>query len=847
MSKETFLSFSNKTIPQLIPRLKLLREELKRHQTISAAMEYNAKKLEAAQSQLEKTNLKTALATKAASDAYEKLNAAKNKAQDIATNFQKHLQSELKLKKQMIAVNARLEAQNQRVLQQQAKMTLIARNKAHAEAKIGRIDAQLAAIPSNMPTSRTDAFGSKFTDKGAMIQNSINDQMRSSLNEKRQAALRLLRKIVLQEKRATRELSRKIDLQDQLNSEKSETKEHTAENARNVKESERSLEKQITLQDKLKAKHAKASEFADKAKAASGLAAKAFAKYMNISKWLGIFGVVKKISSVLLFVPTKLFKGLMWAFKKVGAWVGKVATNAISFYIGRVIWGIQNTIFSLIRTGFGLIPKSMNLAGARQKDLSFFNMMLGTPEAAEDMMRQVEGFAASTPLNLIQSRGAFGKIMQQLIGAGKDPQDTRGILQSFGDAVNGDTQRFNRVVYTMGTVIAKGFADNIDFKELANSLVNLKPILAKMRGTSIEGLKDSRITSDEMLQAFKILTGKGGMMFQAMKNQMTSWQGLISNLRDIYEFGLTAMGGPLAATVGSKIPLLTNSLKDAKGGFTDLGKGLSQVFLIAWRTAARVFGLKSSSLGDVLSSMGAWARRIALVIEDLISWARNGPSAFKNKFKTFFNFAMNMAGGILRPLFGIAGDFLSGVMEFAMRQVFGDLSILGVKANITPNEHESYSQKMDAKRIKVAKKLKKKQLALGPEGFGINPNSSYQALTQSNYLMNMLRMAQYGVEYGSNNPLNWSGKGAKEDGADYYRLEKMMNNAKRILKQQGVYEQTREIFNDKKGNYDIPKWYRGAGVNINQNNTIYTNDASRDIQQALITSARQVETAMGVV
>jgi len=319
MSKETFLSFSNKTIPQLIPKLKLLREELKRHQTISAAMEYNAKKLEAAQSQLEKTNLKTALATKAASDAYQKLNAAKDKAQTIATNFQKHLQEELKLKKAMVTVNAKLEAQNQRVLQQQAKMTLIARNKAHAEAKLGRIDAQLAAIPSNMPTSRTDAFGSKFTDKGAMIQNSINDKMRNSLMEKRQATLRLIRKIVLQEKRATRELSRKVELQDQLNSEKAETKEHTAENARNVKESERSLEKQITLQDKLKAKHAKAAQVADKAKAASSIAAKAFAKYMNITKWLGILGVVKDIAGRLLYLPKLLFKGLMWTFRKVAA------------------------------------------------------------------------------------------------------------------------------------------------------------------------------------------------------------------------------------------------------------------------------------------------------------------------------------------------------------------------------------------------------------------------------------------------------------------------------------------------------------------------------------------------
>lgn len=843
MSKETFLSFSNKTIPQLIPKLKLLREELKRHKTISAAMEYNTKKLEAAQAQLEKTNLKTALATKAASDAYEKLNAAKDKAQTIATNFQKHLQEELKLKKAMVSVNAKLEAQNQRVLQQQAKMTLIARNKAHAEAKLGRIDAQLAAIPANMPTSRTDSFGTKFTDKGAMLQNSINDQMRNSLMEKRQATLRLLRKIVLQEKRAKRELARKVELQDQLNSEKAETKEHTAENARNIKESERSLEKQITLQDKLKAKHAKAAQVADKAKAASSVAAKTFAKYLNLGKWLGVLNVIR---NKILDIPIKLLKGLMWTFKKVGAFVNKVATNAISFYLGRVIWGIQNTIFNGIRSAFGLIPKSMNLAGQRQKDLSFFNMLLGTPEAAEDMMRQVERFAAGTPLNLIQSRGAFGKIMQQLIGAGKDPQQTAGILRTFGDAVNGDSLRFNRVVYTMGTVIAKGFADNIDFKELANSLVNLKPILAKMRGTSIEGLKDSRITSDEMLQAFRILTGKGGMMFNAMKNQMTSWQGLVSNLRDIYEFGLTAMGGPLAATVGSKIPLLTNSLREAKGGFTDLGKGLSQVFLIAWRTAAKVLGLKSSSLGQILSSMGTWARRIALVIEDLISWARGGPSAFKNKFKTFFNFALSMAGGVLRPLFHMAGEFLTGVIEFAMRSVFGNATIMGMNLGITPNQHQTYSDYLDSKRKKVGDKLKKKQLELGLEKFGINPDT-YQGHVQGNYLGNMLRMAQLNQEYGSNNPEVWRGKGAKEDGKEYYRLQKMMNNAKRILKQQGIYEQTRKIFNDNKDKYEIDPWIRGASIEIKQNNTIYTNEASRDIQQTLIASARQVETAMGLV
>ena len=79
----------------------------------------------------------------------------------------------------------------------------------------------------------------------------------------------------------------------------------------------------------------------------------------------------------------------------------------------------------------------------------------------------------------------------------------------------------------------------------------------------------------------------------------------------------------------------------------------------------------------------------------------------------------------------------------------------------------------------------------------------------------------------------------------------MMRASKKILKQQGVYEQTRKIFDDNKDKYGIGSWWQGgmqgASIEIKQHNTIYTNEASRDIQQTLITSARQVETAMGLV
>ena len=693
MAKETFLSFSNKTITQLIPKLKKLREELKRNQTISLALEANTKRLAAAQAELERINEKTALSTRAVSDAQERLNNARSRAQDLSSDLQKKLQNELDVKKQIQANNKKLNS--------------------------------------------SSGGGTSF------------------------------------------------------------------------------LTKLIS-------------------------ASKMFGKFTTIGRWLSVFSIVKKIAGTLLSIPVKMAKGLFFAFKKVGAWLGKVITNGIGFYVGRLIWALQNSLISLVRYGFSLIPKSLNLAGARQKDLSFFNMLLGTPEAAEDMMKQVERFAAKTPLNLVQSRGAFGKIMQQLIGAGKDPQRTAGILRTFGDAVNGDMQRFNRVVYTMGTVIAKGFADNIDFKELANSLVNLKPIIAKMRGTSVEGLKDSRITSDEMLKAFQILTGKNGLMYKAMENQMTTWQGLISNLRDIYEFGLTAMGGPLAATIGSKIPLLTNELSGAKGGFTDLGKGLSQVFLIAWRTIARALGIKGGGLGGILSGMGKWARRIALVIEDLISWARGAPSAFKNKFGSFLNFILSTAGRIIRPMFAAVGDFLAAVLEYAMREVFGGMNFLGI--GVDPNKKGSTPiDKFLKTKNKVGKNVRSSLNQWGIRTDDGRPLSDYhRARFVENLFMSHKMMKKFGLD-----PKQWRHKGYRKDLEKLLEYQQRVKGSKRLLKEYGIFEDTQRIYNDKREEMGIPGSL-GASVRINQNNTIYTNDASRDIQQALITSARQVETAMGV-
>ena len=216
MAKETFLTLTAKTLPKLLPLLGQLNKQTSVLEKHIKNLGRSSKILKQAQKELSDETVKNAQAAADASSALDKLNKAKQQGARVSASFERFLAEEVKLKSSLISANDKLAIQNDRIAKQQGKMGIIARNKDFAKKQLAEINRLYDAVPTNLPTRKRTSMGNFIEDTDAIKTNKQNDLLRSSLLEKKQAALNLLRKIELQERRAERSLARQKTAQEKL-------------------------------------------------------------------------------------------------------------------------------------------------------------------------------------------------------------------------------------------------------------------------------------------------------------------------------------------------------------------------------------------------------------------------------------------------------------------------------------------------------------------------------------------------------------------------------------------------------------------------------------------------------
>jgi predicted nucleic acid-binding Zn-ribbon protein len=156
-------------------------------------------------------------------------------------------------------------------------------------------------------------------------------------------------------------------------------------------------------------------------------------------------------------------------------------------------------------------------------------LVMGSAEQAGDTFKELRDLAAKTPFDLPGVSQAASMLRQ----AGVEAGDLVSTIEMLGNVSGGNMERFNRIAYNYTQVLQKGVLDARDTREFANNLV---PINKALQQLGVVG----KATSDDMINAFRLMTQEGGMFFNAINRQGETMIGRTEQMKEAWtEFQAT--------------------------------------------------------------------------------------------------------------------------------------------------------------------------------------------------------------------------------------------------------------------------------------------------------------------
>lgn len=197
----------------------------------------------------------------------------------------------------------------------------------------------------------------------------------------------------------------------------------------------------------------------------------------------------------------------------------------------------------------GFISSGIEYNAQIEKYTTGFTNMLGSAEAAQQVMSQIQEDAAKTPFNV----ESLTKANQYLISAGENASYARKTIMALGDAVSatgGGSDELNRMAQNLQQIANTGKATAVDIKQFAYAGINVYGILADYTGKSTAEVQNMTISYDLLTQALQAASEEGGRYYNAMSDLSQTQNGITNTLKD---------------NVKQLAGLLTSDLSDAVG------------------------------------------------------------------------------------------------------------------------------------------------------------------------------------------------------------------------------------------------------------------------------------------
>lgn len=223
----------------------------------------------------------------------------------------------------------------------------------------------------------------------------------------------------------------------------------------------------------------------------------------------------------------------------------------------------------------GFISSGIEYNAQIEKYTTGFTNMLGSAEAAQQVMSQIQEDAAKTPFDV----ASLTQANQYLISAGENASYARNTIMALGDAVSatgGGNDELNRMSQNLQQIANTGKATTADIKQFAYAGIDVYGILADYTGKSTAEVQKMTISYDLLTQALQAASEEGGRYYNSMDTQSQTMNGRVSTLQDNVKQLAGLLTGDLSGGVGVVIGNLNNMLVAAQEAYkTDGWIGLA--------------------------------------------------------------------------------------------------------------------------------------------------------------------------------------------------------------------------------------------------------------------------------
>lgn len=192
-----------------------------------------------------------------------------------------------------------------------------------------------------------------------------------------------------------------------------------------------------------------------------------------------------------------------------------------------------------------------------EKYTTGFTNMLGSAEAAQQVMSQIQEDAAKTPFDV----ASLTQANQYLISAGENASYARDTIMALGDAVSatgGGNDELNRMSQNLQQIANTGKATAADIKQFAYAGIDVYGILADYTGKSTAEVQNMTISYDLLTQALQAASEEGGRYYNSMDTQSQTMNGRVSTLKD----NVSQLAGLLTGDLSSGFGVVIGNLND---------------------------------------------------------------------------------------------------------------------------------------------------------------------------------------------------------------------------------------------------------------------------------------------
>jgi tape measure domain-containing protein len=275
---------------------------------------------------------------------------------------------------------------------------------------------------------------------------------------------------------------------------------------------------------------------------------------------------------------------------------------------GTVMAGIFSKLYAAaLSAAEGFIASGIEYNAQIEKYTTGFTNMLGSAEAAQQVMSQIQEDAAKTPFDV----ESLTKANQYLISAGENASYARNTIMALGDAVSatgGGNDELNRMSQNLQQIANTGKATTADIKQFAYAGIDVYGILADYTGKSTAEVQKMTISYDLLTQALQAASEEGGRYYNSMDTQSQTMNGRMSTLQDNVKQLAGLLTGDLSSGFGVVIGNLNDMLVAAQEAYKTDGwiglagaiTGLTEPINTA-KNALKDFASKATTWLDQLS------------------------------------------------------------------------------------------------------------------------------------------------------------------------------------------------------------------------------------------------------